>query len=53
MKKNVNLAAQGTIWFLGWMPRGILKNIETIREKINDELLADSDDDDEEEGLET
>ena len=49
MKKNVNLAAKGTIWFLGWMPRAFLKNIEIIREKINDELLAHSDDDEDEE----
>ena len=51
MKENVSLAAAAVAWLLGWMPRGFLKNIETIKEKINDEFFVNSDDEDDD-GLE-
>lgn len=48
MKKQVNLAAEGIIWLLGWMPTSFRNNIEVLTEKINDQFFVNSDDDDDE-----
>ena len=48
MKKQVNLAAEGIVWLLGWMPTSFTKNIEVLTEKINDQFFVNSDDDDDE-----
>ena len=32
------------MWFLGWMPRQFLKNLEKLKDKINEELFAESSD---------
>ena len=36
------------MWILGWTPRQFLKFLQKLKDKINEELLADSSDDEDE-----
>lgn len=48
MRKKFELITQIIMWFLGWMPRQFLKTLEKLKDKINEELLADSSDEEDE-----
>ena len=48
IRKNFELLSQITMWILGWTPRQFLKFLQKLKDKINEELLADSSDDEDE-----